>query len=84
MKPLLAPLAEKLASCFAASKQGCFLWTTDAIIREFSEGQEFVDAETSRSIYGFFEGQAISMLRALNDVTPEELPDGKSVCFVRW
>ena len=76
MKPLLPALAEKLASSFAASKQGCFLWTTDAIVREFSEGAEFVDEQTSQAIYQFFEQQAISMLRALNDVAPEDLPDG--------
>ena len=76
MTPILPALAEKLATCFAASKQGCFLWTTDAIVREFSEGTEYVDAQTTDAIYQFFEQQAISMLRALNDVAPEDLPDG--------
>ena len=80
MTPLLPALAEKLASCFASSKQGCFLWTTDAIVREFSEGADFVDDDTSNAIYQFFEQQAVSMLRALNDVAPEDLPDGGR-CF---
>ncbi|KAI9678281.1 MAG: Nuclear import receptor [Caeruleum heppii] len=74
-KPMLPALADKLVSCFAASKQGCFLWTTDAIVREFSEGAEFVDRNTSDAIYHFCEQQIISMLRALNNVPPEDLPD---------
>lgn len=73
---ILPALAEKVASCFAASRQGCFLWTTDAIVREFSEGAEFVGEATSTAIYHFFEEQAVSMLRALNDVPPGDLPDG--------
>ncbi|KAI9824046.1 MAG: Nuclear import receptor [Thelocarpon impressellum] len=75
MTPLLPALAEKLAACFAASKQGCFLWTTDSIVREFSEGADYIDENTSLAIYQFFEQQAVSMLRALNDVAPEDLPD---------
>lgn len=75
-QPILPALADKLASCFAISRKGCFLWTTDAILREFSEGAEHVDKATSEAIYQFFEQQAISMLRALNDVPPGDLPDG--------
>ncbi|KAI9751319.1 MAG: Nuclear import receptor [Lichina confinis] len=74
-QPLLPALAEILASCFAASQQGCFLWATDAIVREFSEGAEHVDEATSGAIYRFFEQQALTMLRALNDVPPADLPD---------
>ncbi len=76
MKPLLPALADKLASGFASSRKGCFLWTTDAILREFSEGAEDVDQATSSAIYQFFEQQVLTMLRALNDLPPEELPDG--------
>ena len=76
-RPLLPAMAETLASCFAASRQGCFLWATDAIVREFSEGAEHVDEATSGAIYRFFEQQAVTMLRALNDVPPADLPDGK-------
>lgn len=75
-KPILPALADKIASCFAASRKGCFLWTTDAILREFSEGAENVDEATSDAIYHFFEQQAVSMLRALNDLPPGDLPDG--------
>ncbi|KAI9749207.1 MAG: hypothetical protein M4579_006961 [Chaenotheca gracillima] len=73
--PMLPDLANKLASCFAQSRQGCFLWTTDAIVREFSDGAEAVDAATSDAIYQFFEQQALSMLRVLNEVSPADLPD---------
>lgn len=73
--PLLPQLAEKLASGFAASKQGCFLWATDSIVREFSDGQESVDEQTVAAVYQFYEQQATTFLRALNDVPPEELPD---------
>ena len=78
-QPLLPALADKVASGFAASRQGCFLWTTDAIVREFCEGAENVDESTSTAIYRFFEEQALSMLRVLNDVPPEDLPDGKII-----
>lgn len=78
-KPLLPALADKISTCFAASRQGCFLWTTDALIREYSESAELVDEGTLDAIYQFFEGLAVSMLRALNDVPPGDLPDGTNV-----
>lgn len=77
MAPLLPELANKLASGFAASRQGCFLWATDSIVREFSEGGQDVDQTTSDAIYHFYEQQATTFLRALNDLSPEELPDGE-------
>jgi transportin-3 len=73
--PLLPQLAEKLQAGFAASRQGCFLWATDAIVREFSEGKEDIDQSTVEAIFQFFEQQATTFLRALNDLAPEELPD---------
>lgn len=76
MAPLLPGLAEKLAAGFSASRQGCFLWATDSIVREFSEGAEQVDTNTSNAIYHFYEQQTVTFLRALNDLPPEELPDG--------
>lgn len=76
MAPILPSLARQLASGFETSRQGCFLWATDSIIREFSEGAEFVDQATSTAIYQFFEQQALSFLRILNDLPPEDLPDG--------
>lgn len=81
-KPLLPALANKISSCFATSRQGCFLWTTDAIVREYSESAEFVEEETLTAIYHFFEELAVSMLRALNNVPPGELPDGTSFLFL--
>jgi len=75
MTPLLPQLAEKLSSGFEASRQGCFLWATDSIVREFSEGTEHVDEATTAAIFHFFEQQATTFLRALNDLPPEELPD---------
>jgi transportin-3 len=75
MAPLLPQLATKLASGFAASSQGCFLWVTSAILREFSEDREHVDEQTSDDIYTFFENQATSMLRAMSNLPPQDLPD---------
>ncbi|KZF25416.1 putative mRNA transport regulator [Xylona heveae TC161] len=75
ISPMLPALADKLASGFAASKQGCFLWATDSIVREFAEGAEFVDQTTTDAIFQFFEQQAVTFFRALNDLPPEDLPD---------
>ena len=73
--PLLPQLAEKLSSGFTASRQGCFLWATDSIVREFSDVSDYVSRETTAAIYTFYEQQATTFLRALNDLPPEELPD---------
>ncbi|KAM0281800.1 hypothetical protein ACHAQH_003382 [Verticillium albo-atrum] len=75
MTPLLPDLANKLASGFAASRQGAFLWVTAAIMREFSEEREHVDQAITQSIYSFFEAQATTFLRVLNELRPSELPD---------
>ena len=73
--PLLPKLAQQLASGFENSKQGCFLWATDSVLREFANGAEFVDATTSQHIYSFFEQQALAFLRIMNDLPPNQLPD---------
>ncbi|KAL4914093.1 armadillo-type protein [Aspergillus aurantiobrunneus] len=75
MSPLLPTLAQSLASGFEVSREGCFLWATDAVVREFSEGAEFVDPATSRAVFQFYEQQATAFLRTLNDLPPENLPD---------
>lgn len=75
MTPLLAPMANKLAEGFTVSKQGCFLWVTGAILREFSENREHVEAQITESIYVFFESQATSVLRVMSALPPAELPD---------
>lgn len=75
MAPLLPTLAQNLAHGFQASQQGCFLWATDAIIREFSEGAEYVDQNTSEAVYQFYEQQVVVFLRILNELSPTELPD---------
>lgn len=75
MTPMLAELANKLASGFASSRQGAFLWVTSAILREFSEDREHVDPSITQSIYAFFEAQATTFLRVLNELQPSELPD---------
>lgn len=72
--PLLPQLAQKLAIGFETSRQGCFLWVTSAILREFSEDRE-VDQGTTESIYRFFETQARTMLRTMSDLQPTEAPD---------
>ena len=74
--PLLPQLAEKLAAGFMASKQSGFLWATDSIVREFSDViPNVVTQQTVAAIYTFYEQQATTFLRALNDLPPEELPD---------
>ncbi|EEA21116.1 Nuclear import receptor [Talaromyces marneffei ATCC 18224] len=75
MIPLLPSLAQSLAAGFEASREGCFLWATDAVVREFSEGAELVDAATSQAVYQFFEQQSLAFLRILNELPPEQLPD---------
>ncbi|KAF4630566.1 hypothetical protein G7Y89_g7573 [Cudoniella acicularis] len=75
MAPLLPEMANKLANGFAASKQGCFLWVTSAILREFSEDRENVNEQTTEAIYAFFEAQSTNMLRMMSDVPPRDLPD---------
>lgn len=73
--PLLPSLAQQLASGFENSRQGCFLWATDSVLREFAVGAEFVDRSTSQAIYNFFERQALAFLRIMNELPPEDLPD---------
>lgn len=75
MTPLLGPLANKLAEGFAQSKQGCFLWATSAILREFSEDREHVEESITHDIYVFFEAQATNVLRIMSDLPPIDLPD---------
>ncbi|CAD6500733.1 BgTH12-06440 [Blumeria graminis f. sp. triticale] len=74
-KPLLPQMANELATGFASSKQGCFLWATSAILREFSEDREHIDDQTTDAIYQFFEAQSTNMLRMMSDLPPKELPD---------
>jgi len=75
MAPLLPQMANKLAHGFATSRQGCFLWVTSAILREFSEDREHVPEQTTESIYAFFEAQSTAMLRMMSDLPPQDLPD---------
>ncbi|EMR66128.1 putative exportin 1-like protein [Eutypa lata UCREL1] len=75
MTPLLPEMANRLASGFEASRQGCFLWVTGAILREFSDDREHVDQTITEYIYQFFEAQATNVLRFLSELTPQELPD---------
>jgi transportin-3 len=75
ISPLLGPMAGKLADGFSKSRQGCFLWVTGAVLREFSEDREHVDDSTTDNIYLFFETQATTVLRIMNELPPQELPD---------
>ncbi|ENI02157.1 hypothetical protein COCC4DRAFT_174979 [Bipolaris maydis ATCC 48331] len=75
MRPLLPALATKLIEGFDKSRQGCFLWATASIVREFSQGVETVDAGLANDVYQFYEQQAKTFLRILSDLPPEELPD---------
>lgn len=73
--PMLPELADKLVAGFAATRQGCFLWATDAIVREFSEHAEDLDPNLSHSVLPFYEQQASSFLHALSEVHGEQLQD---------
>lgn len=73
--PLLGELATSIAEGFQASRQGCFLWATDAVIREYSYGAEFVDQDTSDNVFRFFAQQVTVFLRILNELNPNEAPD---------
>jgi len=75
MAPILPLMANNLATGFSTSHQGCFLWVTSAILREFSEDREHVDETISDAIYKFFEAQATTMLRTMSDLPPTDLPD---------
>jgi transportin-3 len=75
MRPLLPDLATKLSEGFAASRQGCFLWATAAIVREFSQGSDQVDPSMANDVYQFYEQQATTFLKILSELPPEELPD---------
>ena len=75
--PLLPQLAEKLAAGFTSSRQGCFLWATDSIVREFSEGVDGIDASIATDIFRFYEQQTRTFLSVLNDLPPENIPDCK-------
>ncbi|KFH44036.1 hypothetical protein ACRE_052070 [Hapsidospora chrysogenum ATCC 11550] len=75
ISPLLADMANKLAGGFSASREGCFLWVTSAILREFSEEREHVDQATTENIYTFFEAQTTAFLRVMTELQPKELPD---------
>jgi transportin-3 len=75
MKPLLPDLATQLTQGFDKSRQGCFLWATASIVREFSQGGDEVDPSMANAVFQFYEQQAKTFLRILNDLPPEELPD---------
>jgi len=77
MQPLLPDLANQLTTGFEKSRQGCFLWATGSIIREFSHGGDAIDPNMSTAVFQFYEQQATTFLRILNDLPPEELPDCK-------
>ncbi|KAK7398420.1 Nuclear import receptor [Neonectria punicea] len=75
MAPMLPDMANKLAIGFNNSREGCFLWVTSAILREFSEAREHVDQATTDNIYTFFEAQTTTFLRVMTELQPKELPD---------
>lgn len=69
---MLPEMTQQLAKSFAASNQGCFLWVTAAILREFAET---VDPGMTDAIYAFFEAQATTMLRMMSNLNASDLPD---------
>ena len=79
MLPLLPTLAEKLVVCFEKSEQGCFLWVSGTVVREFVD-DDLVDEATKSAVYNFLERQCLSMFRIMNGKRPEEIPDGRFIC----
>ncbi|KAJ4360247.1 Nuclear import receptor [Didymosphaeria variabile] len=75
MRPLLPLLATQLVQGFESSRQGCFLWATASIVREFSAGAEEFDTRLTNDVFQFYEQQAKTFLRILSDLPPEDLPD---------
>lgn len=75
MTPMLPELANKLASGFQTTRDGCFLWATGAVLLEFSEHRDSVDPAITESIYTFFEAQAVTFLKALSQIKPQEFGD---------
>ena len=73
--PMLPDLASKLVAGFSETRQGCFLWATDSIVREFSEHAEGLDPNMVDAVVPFFEQQASTFLRALSEVDGQDLPD---------
>ncbi|KAI1334809.1 exportin 1-like protein [Xylariaceae sp. FL0016] len=73
--PILPEMANKLAGGFANSRQGCFLWVTGAVLREFSDDREHVDPAMTEHIWQFFEAQTTNVLRSISELSPQELPD---------
>ncbi|KAJ4864836.1 exportin 1-like protein domain-containing protein [Trichoderma breve] len=70
-----SPICERVCSGFNVSREGCFLWVTSAILREFSEAREHVDPSITENIYTFFEAQMTTFLRVMTELQPKELPD---------
>ncbi|KAF5709019.1 Importin-beta domain-containing protein [Fusarium mundagurra] len=68
-------LADHLQLITIFVQEGCFLWVTSAILREFSEAREHVDQATTENIYTFFEAQTTTFLRVMTELQPKELPD---------
>jgi transportin-3 len=77
MQPLLPDLANQLTQGFEKSRQGCFLWATGSIVKEFSHGDDVMDPSMATAVFQFYEQQARTFLRVLNDLPPEQLPDCK-------
>jgi transportin-3 len=71
----LATLPQKLVTGFKATRQGCFLWAADSVIREFSEHSEDPDPSILQAIVPFYEQLANTFLTALTEVSGEHLPD---------
>ncbi|PHH71370.1 hypothetical protein CDD82_6550 [Ophiocordyceps australis] len=73
--PLLPAMANKLANSFNTSTEGCFLWVTSSILREFSEDREHVNQAMTNDIYVFFENQTTTFLRVMAHLEPRDHPD---------
>lgn len=76
MLPLLPALAEKLVLCFQKAPQGCFLWVSGAIVREFGD-DDSTDENTRLAVYQFLHQQCLHMFNALNGSRPEDQPERK-------
>lgn len=66
--PLIPQLAPALINGYAATGQGCFLWTSGAVVREFSGGADNVDAATLGQVFEFAMQQSKTFLQRLRQI----------------
>lgn len=72
--PLLTKLAPLLIQAFQQSHEGCFLWVSAAVIREFGDEQTVGEA-TVLATFDFLQQQCAAMLQVLQEKEPRQISD---------